>query len=106
MLWCTTASSAFLLVCRASGELDGHTGDAPGGDGVPAEVSRGNDGGAAQRGGAICGRCQENSCHGERQGCNSVTRDVDLLKTLRVFKFIHLKFLNKIKTVENEMRIL
>lgn len=56
-----------VLICRASGELDRHTGDSPGGYGVPAEVSRGHDGGAAQRGGAICSRCQENSGHGERQ---------------------------------------
>lgn len=69
-----------LLICRASGELDRHTGDSPGGYGVPAEVSGGHDGGAAQRRGAICSRCQENSGHGERQRYNSVITDVDLWK--------------------------
>lgn len=74
------ATTVFLvfLVCRASRELDRHKGDSPGGYGLPAEVSRGHNGGAAQRGGTLCSRCQENSGHGERQSYNSVIKDEDL----------------------------
>lgn len=34
----------FVSLFRASRELDRHQGDSGGGDGVPAEVSRGHDG--------------------------------------------------------------
>lgn len=50
---------------RASRELDGHEGDPAGGHGVPAQVPGGHNGWAAQRRGAVCGCCQEDSGHGE-----------------------------------------
>lgn len=59
-LQCLSSSSS-----RAPGELDGHQGDPPGGHGVPTEIPGGHHGGAAQRRGAVCGRRQENSGHGE-----------------------------------------
>lgn len=81
-----------LLIFRASRELDRHTGDSPGGYGVPAEVSRGHDGGAAQRRGAIRGRCQENSGHGERQSYNSVKQMWICKNTVLSPSFINVKY--------------
>lgn len=60
------------LCSRASRELDGHQGDPAGGHGVPAEVPGGHHGGAAQRGGAFCGRRQENSGHGKEETASPV----------------------------------
>lgn len=84
----------FLSFCRASGELDGHTGDSPGGNGVPAEVPGGDAGGAAQRGGAVCSRRQENSGHGERHGGDRCAFG----KTLR-FVYHNARFLNEMLTL-------
>lgn len=51
--------------CRAFRELDGHEGDPGGGHGVSPQIPGGDDGGAAQRGGAFRCRRQEDSCHGK-----------------------------------------
>lgn len=59
------------LICRASGELDGHEGDPSGGDGVPAQVLGCHHGGATQRRGAVRGGCQEDSGHGERKNTHT-----------------------------------
>lgn len=64
--------------CRASRELDGHEGDPAGGHGVSPQIPGGDDGGAAQRRGALCGGRQKDSSHGKTPQTHTHTAWISL----------------------------